>query len=80
MPNDTVADDLIRSHLDQCAGLLDEAAELAERKKEWRTDCKGAGLDPAIIEKAVKLKREDKDKRDEREFLLDEYKRVAGVD
>lgn len=72
-------EELIRSHLDQAAGFLDEAEELAERKKEWRAECKGAGLEPALIEKTIKLMRENPDKRDEREFILDSYKRIAGV-
>lgn len=78
--SENVTDDLIRAHLDQAAGFLDEAEELSNRKKEWRAECKGVGLDPALIEKTAKMKREDKDKRDEKEFVLDAYKRVAGID
>ncbi|MBW3243483.1 DUF2312 domain-containing protein [Epibacterium sp. DP7N7-1] len=78
--SDTVTDELIRAHLDQAAGFLDEAEEIGKRKKEWRAECKGAGLDPALIEKTAKLRREDKSKRDEQEFIMDAYKRVAGIE
>ncbi|MEY8802183.1 GapR family DNA-binding domain-containing protein [Leisingera sp. XS_AS12] len=80
MSDPNVSEELIRSHMDRCAGLLDEAEELAGRKKEWKAECKGAGLDAALVEKVVKMKREDKDKRDEKEFLLDAYKRAGGVE
>jgi uncharacterized protein (UPF0335 family) len=79
MSDPNVSEELILSHLDQCAGLIDEADELANRKKEWRAECKSVGLDPKLIEKTVKIKRADKNKLDEEEFTLDAYKRVAGI-
>lgn len=79
MSDPNVSEDLIRQHVSMCEGYLDEAEDLAKRKKEWRSEVKGVGLDPALIEKTVKIKRADKDMLQETEALLDIYKRAAGV-
>jgi uncharacterized protein (UPF0335 family) len=80
MPDLNVSEELVLEKMDQLTGLIDEADELATRKKEWRADCKNAGLDAKIIEKVVKMKRADPDKIAEEEAITDTYKRVAGLE
>ncbi len=75
-----VSEEMLRSAMDQLEGLIIEAGDIAQRKKEWRAECKNQGLDPKIIEKVVKLKRADQDKIAEEEMITDVYKRAAGLE
>ena len=79
MSDPNVSEGLIRQHIASCEAFLDEAEDLANRRKEWKAEVKGAGLDAGLIEKTVKLKRADPDKVSETEAIFDIYKRVAGL-
>ena len=82
MADPNVAEDLIRSSLAEIEVLMDEADELSERKKVWRAECKGAGLDSKLIERLAKLKREkskNSDKVDEEEAIFEIYKNATGI-
>lgn len=82
MSDPNVSEDLIRSSLAELEGLIMEAEDIAERKKTWRAECKGAGLDPKQIERVAKLKREKErnaDKVDEEDAIFELYKDAAGV-
>lgn len=70
---------LIRQHVSVAESYMDEAEELASRKKDWKAEVKALGLDPALIEKVAKLKRADPDKVSEDEAIFDIYKRAEGL-
>ena len=53
-----------------------ELQELNEQKKEVFAEAKAEGLDVKILKEIIKLRKEDKDERDERETLLDLYMRA----
>ena len=50
--------------------------ELNETKKEVFAEAKAEGLDVKILKEIIKLRKQDKDERDERETLLDMYMRA----
>ena len=50
--------------------------ELSEQKKEVFAEAKGEGFDVKILKEIIKLRKEDKNERDERESLLDLYMRA----
>jgi len=56
--------------------LDSEMQELSEQKKEVFAEAKGEGFDVKILKEIIKLRKEDKNERDERESLLDLYMRA----
>ena len=55
-----------------------EKHEATELVKDMLIEAKHKGFDPKIIRKAVRLRRMDKDDRDEQNTLLDLYMRALG--
>jgi uncharacterized protein (UPF0335 family) len=53
-----------------------ELQELSEHKKEVFAEAKAEGFDVKILKEIIKLRKEDKDERDEHETLLDLYLRA----
>ncbi len=66
----------IRSFVERIENLDTELQELNEQKKEVFAEAKAEGFDVKILKEIIKLRKEDKDKRDERETLLDLYLRA----
>ena len=66
----------IRSFVERIEHLDGELAELNEQKKEVFAEAKGEGFDVKILKEIIKLRKEDKNERDERESLLDLYMRA----
>jgi uncharacterized protein (UPF0335 family) len=71
-----VAGNRVRSFVERIEQLEGEIAELNEGKKEVFTEAKGEGFDVKILKEIVKLRKQDKDERDEHETLLDVYMRA----
>ncbi|PSC04276.1 DUF2312 domain-containing protein [Alsobacter soli] len=66
----------IRSFIERVEHLDTEIQELNEQKKEVFAEAKGEGFDVKILKEILKLRKEDQDKRDERDSLLDAYMRA----
>jgi uncharacterized protein (UPF0335 family) len=66
----------IRSFVERIEHLDTELQELSEQKKEVFAEAKAEGFDIKILKEIIKLRKEDKDERDERETLLDLYMRA----
>src|ERR1700676_4055584 len=66
----------IRSFVERIEHLDTELQELNESKKEVFSEAKGEGLDVKILKEIIKLRKQDKDERDEHETLLDVYMRA----
>src|ERR671916_2126138 len=73
-----VAGDRIRSFVERIEQLDTELQELNEGKKEVFAEAKGEGFDVKILKEIIKLRKQDKDKRDEHETLLDVYLRAMN--
>ena len=56
-----------------------EKKEIAERIKEVYDEAKVFGFDVAIIRQIVKIRKSDKDKLLEEEYLLETYKEALGM-
>ncbi|WJR75194.1 DUF2312 domain-containing protein [Bradyrhizobium sp. NP1] len=76
MSDITIPGARIRSFIERIENLDNELAELNEQKKEVFAEAKGEGLDVKILKEIIKLRKQDKEERDERETLLDLYMRA----
>ncbi len=74
-----VAGDRIRSIIERIERLDEEIKDLMETKKEIFAEAKGEGLDVKVLREILKLRKQDKDKRDEQETLLDLYLRAMDA-
>jgi uncharacterized protein (UPF0335 family) len=72
----SVAGDRIRSFVERVEHLDAELQELMELKKQVFAEAKGDGLDVKILREVIKLRKQDKDERDEHDSLLDVYIRA----
>ena len=57
----------------------DEKRALSEDIKEVYAEAKGTGFDPKIMRQIIKIRKIDKEGLDEKESLLDVYKRAIGM-
>jgi uncharacterized protein (UPF0335 family) len=75
----SIPGDRIRSFVERIEQLESEIQELNEGKKEVFAEAKGEGYDVKILKEIVKLRKQDKDERDEHETLLDLYMRAMDA-
>ena len=66
----------ILSFIERIERIEEELKELSEGKKEVLNEAKGEGFDVKILKEILRLRKQDQDKRDERESLLDLYLRA----
>ncbi|AWN35561.1 DUF2312 domain-containing protein [Methylobacterium radiodurans] len=74
-----VAGDRIRSIIERIERLDEEIKDLMEAKKEIFAEAKGEGLDVKVLKEILKLRKQDKDERDEQESLLELYLRAMDA-
>ena len=74
-----VAGDRIRSIIERVEHIEEEIKALTEGRKEVFTEAKGEGLDVKVLKEILKLRKQDKDERDEQETLLDVYLRAMDA-
>ena len=70
----------IRSFVERIEHLDTELQELNETKKEVFAEAKAEGFDVKILKEIIKMRKQDKDERDERETLLDLYLRAMDTE
>ncbi len=71
-----IASDRIRSFIERIEHIDEEIKALNEGKKEVLSEAKGEGLDVKVLKEILRLRKQDKDERDEHESLLDLYLRA----
>ena len=71
-----IAGNRVRSFVERVEQLESEIAELNEQKKEVFLEAKGEGFDVKILKEIIKIRKQDKEERDEHETLLDVYMRA----
>jgi uncharacterized protein (UPF0335 family) len=76
MTDITIPGGRIRSFVERIENLDDELQGLNEQKKEVFSEAKAEGFDVKILKEIIKLRKQDKEERDERETLLDLYMRA----
>ncbi len=68
-----IAGNRVRSFVERVEQIESEIAELNEQKKEIFSEAKGEGYDVKILKEVIRLRKQDRDERDEHESLLDLY-------
>lgn len=71
-----IAGDRIRSFIERIEHIDEEIKALNEGKKEVLSEAKGEGFDVKVLKEILRLRKLDKDERDEHELLLDLYLRA----
>ena len=74
-----VAGERLKSFIERIERLEEEKRALAADIKEVYSEAKGAGFDIKTMREIVKIRRLDEEDLDEREALLDTYKRALGM-
>ena len=68
----------LRTIVERIERLEQEMAEVMEQIKEVFAEAKGAGFDVKILRKVVRLRKQDRAKRQEEEAILDLYLSAIG--
>ena len=76
MADITIPGERIRSFVERIEHLDAELQELNEQKKEVFSEAKAEGFDGKILKEIIKLRKQGKEERDERDTLLDLYMRA----
>jgi uncharacterized protein (UPF0335 family) len=74
-----IAGERLRSFIERIERLEEERRTLAGDIREVYAEAKGNGFDAKTMRQIIRLRRLDKDDRDEEETLLDIYKRALGM-
>jgi len=75
-----IAGDQLRSYIERIERLEEEKAALAADIRDVFAEAKGNGFDVKVMRQVIKLRKLDKDDRDEAETVLDLYKRALGME
>lgn len=68
----------LKSIIERIERLEQEKAEVAEQIKEVFAEAKGNGFDVKVLRKVVRIRKQDRAKRQEEEALLDLYLSAIG--
>lgn len=68
----------LRSIIERVERLETEKAEIAEQIKEVKSEAKGNGFDVKTINKVIRIRKQDRAKRQEEEALLETYLLATG--
>lgn len=68
----------LKSIIERIERLEVEKSEIAEQIKEVKAEAKGNGFDVKIIAKVIRLRKQDRAKRQEEEAILDLYLSAIG--
>jgi uncharacterized protein (UPF0335 family) len=71
-PTDIPGDQL-RTIVERIEHIDEEIKELNEAKREIFTEAKGNGFDVKVLREVIRIRKKDKQERDEQETLLDLY-------
>ena len=71
-----ISGDRIRSFIERVEHIDEEINALNEGKKEVLAEAKGEGFDVKVLKEIIRLRKLDKDEREEHESLLDLYLRA----
>ena len=68
----------LKSIIERIERLEQEKAEVNEQIKEVKAEAKGNGFDVKIINKVIRIRKQDRAKRQEEEAILDLYLSAIG--
>jgi uncharacterized protein (UPF0335 family) len=73
-----IAGDRILSFIERVEQIDEEVKALNEGKKEVFAEAKGEGFDVKVLREILRIRKQDKDERDEQDSLLDLYMRAMS--
>lgn len=76
--SDSVAQDQLRAFIERIERMEEEKKAIADDIKEIYAEAKGNGFDVKVIRKVIRLRKQDKAKRQEEEAILDLYLSALG--
>jgi uncharacterized protein (UPF0335 family) len=79
MSDGNVAADQLRLFIERIERLEEEKKGIADDIKDVYLESKGQGYDPKTMRTIVRLRKMEKDARDEAEALLETYKAALGL-
>lgn len=74
----TIAAERLKSFIERIERLETEKSAIAEDIKEVYSEATGVGFDKKIMREIIKLRKQDKQSREEFEQLLELYKTALG--
>ena len=74
-----IAADRLRSFIERIERLEEEKAALATDLREVFAEAKSVGFDTKIMRQILRLRKMERNDREEQEALLDLYKRALGM-
>jgi len=74
-----ISADRLRSFVERIERLEEEKAALASDIREVYSEAKGAGYDVKVMRQVMRLRKLDKDARQEQEAVLETYLRALGM-
>ena len=74
-----IAGDQLRSYIERIERLEEEKAALAADVKEIFSEAKGTGFDVKIMRQIIRLRKLDREDRQEQEELLQLYQHAIGM-
>jgi len=73
-----IAGDRILSFVERVEQIDEEMKALNEGKKEVFAEAKGEGFDVKVLKEILRIRKQDKEERDEQDSLLDLYMRAMS--
>lgn len=77
--SDIIAADQLRLFIERVERLEEEKRGIMDDIKDIYAEAKANGFDPKIMREIVKLRRMEKNARDEAEMLLETYRNALGI-
>lgn len=74
-----ISTEQLTSFIERIERLEEEKQETSDHLKDVYAEAKSNGFDTKIMKMIVKLRKMDKDDRQEQEHLLETYKRALGL-
>ncbi len=78
--SDLIAADQLRLFIERIERLEEEKKGMADDIRDVYSEAKGQGYDTKTMRAIVRLRKMEKQARDEAEMLLDTYKAALGLD
>ena len=77
--SDTIAADQLRLFIERIERLEEEKKGMADDIRDVYSEAKGQGYDTKTMRAIIRLRKMEKDARDEAQYLLDTYKAALGL-
>ena len=77
--SDIIQADKLRLYIERIERLNEEKKGISDDTKDVYTEAKGDGYDSKILRQIVKLRKMEKDARDEADALLETYRAALGL-